>query len=110
LNVRFVDFAAYYGFVVSIAPRGCARYKGKVERPFWFVEQNLLNGRKFSSLEEFKEVLAWWTSERAMRRLHPRTQRPIAEMLNEERPYLKPLPAQPYDTREVLVRMVDTYG
>ena len=110
LNIRFVDFAAYYGFTVDIAPRGCARYKGKIERPFWFVEQNLLNGRTFASLEEFQEVLAWWSAERAMRRPHPLTRRPIAEMLGEERRFLQPLPARPYDTREVLVRLVDTYG
>ena len=110
LNVRFVDFAAYYHFAVDISPRGCPRYKGKTERPFWYVEQNLLNGRTFSSLEEFKEVLAWWTPERAMRRPHPRTDRPLAEMLAEERPFLQPLPVRPYDTREVVIRLVDTYG
>ena len=110
LNVRFVDFAAFYHFAVDIAPRGCGQYKGKVERPFWYAEQNLLNGRKFASFEEFKEVLAWWSTERAMRRPHPETRRPIAEMLEAERPHLQPLPARPYDTREVLVRLVDTYG
>lgn len=110
LNLRFVDFAAYYRFTIDIAPRGCARYKGKIERPFWFVEENLLNGRKFHSLEEFKEVLRWWSAERAMCRPHPHTHRPLAQMLEEERPYLQPLPVRPYDTREVLVRLVDTYG
>ncbi|HZF24916.1 MAG TPA: IS21 family transposase [Steroidobacteraceae bacterium] len=110
LNVRFVDFAAYYRFAVDIAPRGCPRYKGKKERSFWFVERNLLNGRTFASLEEFKEVLAWWIDEHAMRRPHPLTQRPLAEMLAEERPFLSPLPARPYDTREVVIRLVDTYG
>src|SRR5690606_13712056 len=44
LNVRFVDFAAFYNFCVDIAPRGSGEYKGKVERPFWFAELNLLNG------------------------------------------------------------------
>jgi transposase len=110
LNVRFVDFAAYYRFTMNIAPRGMARYKGKTERPFWFVERNLLNGRQFASVEEFKEVLAWWVNERAMQRPHPRTKRTIAEMLTEERPCLKPLPVRPYDTREVVIRLPDTYG
>ena len=110
LNVRFVDFAAYYRFSMDIAPRGCPRYKGKKERSFWFVERNLLNGRTFGSLEVFKEVLAWWITAHALRRPHPRTQRPIAEMLAEERPFLQPLPTRPYDTREVVIRLVDTYG
>lgn len=110
LNVRFVDFAAFYNFSLTVAPRGCARFKGKVERPFRFVEENLLNGRKFTSLEDFKEVLAWWTDARAMRQPHPDTRRPIADMFEAERPHLQPLPARPYDTREVVVRLVDGYG
>jgi len=31
-------------------------------------------------------------------------------MLAEEQPHLQPLPARAYDTREVVVRLVDTYG
>jgi transposase len=110
LNVRFVDFAAYYHLAIDIAPRGCGRYKGKVERPFWYAEINLLNGRRFHSLEEFREALAWWTRERAMKRPHPVTGRPIEQMLAEERPYLQPLPARPYDTRDVVIRQVDSQG
>ena len=50
--MRFVDFAAYHRFTMTIAPRGMARYKRKKERSFWFVERNLLNGRQFAILEE----------------------------------------------------------
>lgn len=110
LNLRFVDFAAYHRLAMDIAPRRTGRYKGKVERPFWFVEKNLLNGRRFYTIEEFREALAWWTRERAMKRPHPLTRRPIDEMLAEERPYLQPLPARPYDTRDVVIRQVDTQG
>ena len=110
LNLRFLDFAAYYNLVAHIAPRGCGRYKGKVERPFWYAEQNLLNGRRFHSVEQFREVLAWWTRERAMQRPHPITGRPLWEMLAEERPYLQPLPARPYDTRDGVILLVDTQG
>jgi transposase len=108
LNVRFVDFAAYYGFAVDIAPRAYGQYKGKKERTFRYVEDNLLNGRKFSGLDDFREVLAWWISTHALQQKHPRTQRPIAQMLEEERPFLRPLPAHPYDTRDVVIRLVDT--
>ena len=110
LNVHFVDFAAYYRFSMNIAPRGMARYKGKQERPFRFVEENLLNGRKFESIEQFKEVLAWWIETKAMQRPHPLTKRPLEQMWAEERPFLQPLPVRPYDIREVVIRLVDTYG
>ena len=108
LNLRFVDFAAYYNLAAHIAPRRCGRYKGKVERPFRYAEENLLNGRRFHSIAEFREVLAWWARERAMQRPHPLTGRPLSQMLAEERPYLQALPARPYDTRDVVIRLVDT--
>ena len=108
LNVRFVDFAAHYNFSMDIAPRGYGPYKGKKERTFRYIEENLLNGRTFRSLEEFREVLVWWINTHAMQRKHPRTTRPIVQMLEEERPFLQSLPAHPYDTREVVVRLVDT--
>jgi transposase len=108
LNVRFVDFAAYYGFAVHIAPRGDGAYKGKVERPFRYVDENLFNGRTFHSIEELREQLAWWTANKALQRPHPRTNRPLHEMLDEERPYLQALPRRPYDTRDVVQRLVDS--
>ena len=40
---------------------------------------------------------------------HPETGRPIHDMLALERPHLRPLPARPYDTRDVCVRVVDRY-
>lgn len=108
LNVRAVDIAAYYNFAYHIAPRGDGAYKGKVERPFRYFEDNLLGGRKFSSVEDFLDVLSWWVRERALRRPHPRTGRPIADMILEERPYLQPLPAHPYDARDVVFRVVES--
>lgn len=110
LNVRMVDFAAYYGFSLHIAPRGNGAYKGKVERRFRYVEDNLLNGRRFHSLAEFREVLGWWQEAHAMQRKHPVTGRPIGQMFEEERPYLQPLPRKPYDARDVVHRLVDTTG
>src|SRR5262249_25987656 len=39
---------------------------------------------------------------------HPKTGRSIAEMLDEERRFLQPLPTRPYDTRDVVQRLVDS--
>ncbi len=110
LNVRFVDFATYYRFVLDVSPRRYPQYKGKVERPFRYVEENLLNGRTFHSQEHFLETLRWWVRERARQRPHPRTKRPICDMLEEERHHLQPLPARPYDARDVVVRQVEETG
>jgi transposase len=110
LNVRFVDFAAYYRFALDVSPRRYPQYKGKVERTFLHVLKNLLNGRSFHSLEQFRETLQWWQREKAMARPHPRTGRSRWDMLAEERPHLQPLPARPYDTRDVVIRQVEATG
>ena len=62
-NTRFLAFATHYGFrPVACRPRR-PQTKGKVERPFYFVETNLLSGREFRSLEHLNEVTAWWLAE-----------------------------------------------
>jgi hypothetical protein len=105
-----VDFAAYYRFAADISPRYCPRYKGPVERGFWSTELSFLNGRTFHTMDQFREGLAYWLEHTVMQWPHPETKRPLAEMMREERPYLQPLPARPYDARDVAFGMVDTQG
>ncbi|MBI2570519.1 MAG: hypothetical protein HYV63_26250 [Candidatus Schekmanbacteria bacterium] len=45
-----------------------------------------------------------------MQRPHPDTGRPLWEMLEQERQHLLPLPAKPYDTRDVVVRIINPTG
>jgi transposase len=108
LNIRFVDFAAYYRFAVHVSPRRYPPYKGKIERPFRYLDENFCNGRTFASREAFREGLRWWRDTHAMQRPHPVTGRALTEMLAEEQPYLQPLPRVPYDTRDVVQRHVDS--
>jgi transposase len=108
LNIRFVDFAAYYRFSVNVSPRRHPKYKGKVERPFRYIGENFCNGRTFATRQAFREGLAWWRDTHAMQRPHPVTKRPITEMHDEERPHLQPLPRTSYDTREIVQRHVDS--
>lgn len=110
LNLRALDFAAHYGFTLHIAPRGQGNYKGKVERPFRYVEESLFNGRTFTSLEQARATLRWWLDQRANVRRHRTTGVPPVERLDEERPRLQGLPGHPYDDRELAFRVVDGYG
>jgi len=77
-NRRFLAFAMHYGFrPVACRPRR-PQTKGKVERPFDYVEKSLLAGREFRSLEHLNEVTQWWLAERADVRTHATTgERPI---------------------------------
>lgn len=109
-NTRFLAFATYYGYrPIACRPRR-AQTKGKVERPFQYIEGNFLNGRSFHSLEHLNQCLAQWLAEVADVRIHRETQRRPVDLHAEELPCLVPLPAQPYDTAEVVYRTVSAEG
>jgi len=109
-NTRFLAFATYYGFrPVACRPRR-PQTKGKVERPFFYVETSLLNGREFRSLEHLNEVTAWWLAEVADVRVHRQTRRRPIDLFAEEQPHLIPLPQRPYEVAEVVYRFVDGEG
>ena len=61
-NTRFLSFATHYGFRPWACRPRRPQTKGKVERPFHYVETSLLNGRSFRSLEHLNEVARWWLS------------------------------------------------
>jgi transposase len=109
-NTRFLAFATHYGF----RPRACRparpQTKGKVERPFHYVETSLLNARTFRSLEHLNEVTATWLDRVADVRQHRQLGKTPRAAHAEEQPRLLALPAQPYDTARVVYRVVDVEG
>jgi transposase len=109
-NLRFLAFATHYGFRPWACRRGRARTKGKIERPFWFVETNLLNARTFASLDHLNQVTAWWMENISDLHVHRETRRRPIDLYQEELPFLLPLPANPYDSAEVLYRIVNVEG
>jgi hypothetical protein len=109
-NTRFLAFATHYGFrPIACRPRR-AQTKGKVERPFRYVETNLLGGRTFRSLEHLNEVTAWWLAEVADVRVHATTKQRPVDRHAEERPHLIALPPTAYEVAELVYRSVDAEG
>ena len=109
-NSRFLAFAAHYGFRPVACRVRRPQTKGKVERPFGYVESSLLNGRSFHSLEHLNETTAWWLAEVADVRIHRQTQARPLDRHAEEQPFLLPLPERPFDASEVVYRTVDAEG
>lgn len=109
-NTRFLAFATYYGFQPWACRPHRPQTKGKIERPFSYISQNLLNGRTFTSLEHLNEVTVQWLAETADIRFHQEIKgRPI-DRFQEEKPHLLSLPVRPYDTARVLYRTVNSEG
>jgi len=109
-NTRFLAFATHYAFRPWACRPRRPETKGKVERRFWYVETNLLNGRTFTSLEHLNQVARRWLAETADVRTHRETRRRPIDLFEEEKPHLLALPAQAYDTAHVLYRTVDADG
>ena len=109
-NPKFLAFATHYGFTPWACRVRRGQTKGKVERPFHYVENNLLNGRTFRSLEHLNEVAAWWLAHVADVRVHRETKQRPLDRHAEERPHLLPLPAIAYDTALMEYRVVTVEG
>jgi transposase len=109
-NPRFLAFATHYGF----RPQACRPYrpqtKGKCERPFGFVDCNLLNGRTLRSLVHLNEVTAAWLAEVADVRVHRDTKQRPLDRHAEELAHLLPVPTLPYDSAVVVYRVVNAEG
>lgn len=101
-NPAFTAFITHYGCRPIACRPGRPQTKGKVERPFQYVEGNLLAGRRFEDLDDLRAFAVWWMRERSDPHVHDTTGRPPIELFREqEAERLQPLPAIPYDSAEV---------
>jgi len=109
-NPRFLAFATHYGFRPVACRVRRPQTKGKVERPFFYVETSLFCGRTFESLAHLNETAAWWLAHVAdVRELRGLGQTP-AQRHQQELPHLIPLPACAYEVAPVVYRTVGVEG
>ena len=101
--------ADHLGFAFSAHEKGDANRSARVERPFHYIENNFLAGRKFESWAHANaEAVAWCDRDNA------RFRRPLMasprELFATERLILKPLPAWIPDPYLLHHRLVDLEG
>lgn len=106
-NRKYLEFATWYRFTPkTITPRRPVENL-KIERPFWYLEQNFLNGREFKDREDLKRQLRQWLTQVNDLRIHGTTKKRPIDMYLEEQPYLQRLPASHYDTSVVTHKVVN---
>ena len=111
INPAFSGFITHYRIHPIICRRGRAETKGKIERPFQYVEGNLLCGREFQDLDDLRACARWWMREKSDIHRHETTGRPPLELfLEQELSALTRLPLHPYDCAEVALRVCDLEG
>src|SRR5438552_19073613 len=96
LNPLYRDLLAHYGVVaMPCRVRGPDR-KGKVESGVGHAQKTPLKGQRFESLEEAQAYLDNWELRWADTPIQGTTKRQVAAMFAEEKPFLLPLPLEPF--------------
>ena len=90
------DVLAHYGVIALPCQVHDPDRKGKVESGVGHAQKTPLKGKKFESLEEAQAYLDHWEERWADKRIHGRTKRQVAAMFAEEKPFLQPLPLEPF--------------
>ena len=96
-NPRYIDFAAHYGFTTVACSVGKGNEKGIVENAVGYVKKNLLNGLDIPDFKIMGPVARHWLETVANVRIHGETGQKPVDMFHKEKPFLQPLPHEPYD-------------
>jgi transposase len=96
LNPLYRDVLAHYGVTALPCKVRDPDRKGKVESGVAHAQKTPLKGKKFESLDEAQAYLDHWEEHWADKRIHGRTKRQVAAMFAEEKPFLQPLPLEPF--------------
>jgi transposase len=104
-NLDALRMAAHLGVELNACAPYRARTKGKVERPFNYIEEQFIKGNTFSSMAELnqagKEFVKDWC-----RQKHGTTKRIPEEAFKEEISCLLPLPDHPFFRASMETRKV----
>jgi transposase len=96
-NPRYMDFAEHHGFSPVACNVGKGNEKGRVESGVGYVKKNLLAGLDVADFRTMKPTADNWLDTVANVRVHRETGKKPAELFEEEKQALKPLPANPCD-------------
>jgi transposase len=107
---EMVAFAATLGFAFMAHRVGDPDRKGRIERPFFYVQTNFLPDRTFTDFDELNSQALRWCVEVANAK--PKRDLGCSPEITyqQELAHLHPLPAVLPPVYEVLDRVVDLYG
>ena len=109
------EFLALCGYF-CLQPVACARRdpesKGIVEGKVRYVKHNALAGRadELTCFEDYQALAPYWRDQVANVRTHESTRERPLDRFQQERTLLRPLPAIPFDTDEVVPAVVNPHA
>jgi len=101
LNPKYAEFANHYGFAVKPCNVGKANEKGRVENAVGYVKKNFLAGLQLPDFAALNPAADHWRDTMANVRIHGTVHKRPVDLFDQERRFLTPLPANPYDIATV---------
>lgn len=88
---EFQSFIEEMGLKVYVCRKADPESKGKIENFIGYIKHNFLSVRNFTNIESANESLTKWLHRRANGKISQATRNIPADVIEEERKYLKPL-------------------
>lgn len=104
-NLSALRLATHLGTELNPCNPYRARTKGKIEKPYQYIEEQFVKGNTFKTMAELniagKEFVRNWCKQ-----IHGTTRRIPEEFFKEEQPYLLPLPKKRFIKETLIKRSV----
>jgi transposase len=100
-NPKYLDFANHMGFRIVPCNVGKGNEKGRVENAVGYVKKNFLAGLDIPDFSALAPAVRHWLDTVANVRVHGETRQKPLELWHKEKPYLSPLPTNPFDIATV---------
>lgn len=107
---ELVNFGKIFGFTFFAHAVGHSNRKGKIERPFHFIENNFLAGREFKDWNDLNQQSVDWCTTYANQKVKQVLGKSPDAAFIQEKPYLQPLPKILPPVYEHYSRTVDSQG
>jgi transposase len=110
LHPEFLALCGYFCLQPIACERRDPESKGIVEHGVGYVKHNALAGRgeELTRFEDYRALAPLWRDQVANVRLHETTRERPLDRYQRERPLLRPLPAIPFDTDEIVPAVVNS--
>lgn len=104
-NIDALRMATHLGIELNPCHPYRAKTKGKIEKPYQYIEEQFIKGNTFTNITELniagKEFMRQWCKQ-----LHCTTKRIPEEFYQEELPHLMPLPSKKFIAKSLTKRKV----
>ena len=97
LNPKYLAFANHCGFTITPCGVGKGNEKGRVENAVGYVKKNFLAGLDIPDFSALAPAAKHWLGTIANVRVHGETRQKPLDVWQKEKPYLSPLPINPFD-------------